>query len=174
MARKKTAPGPAAAPAPKQETVERVMVFVGVRRSPEKGKRSFAWRNLADKDTVLDDPHAREPERLWQKQIQVAAGVGSIYRMKVPADNPDGAVIPQSGEFLGTYKDEDAVARWQVDHRAYCTAIEEEKVAKRAQRWRPDVERLEPFRNAYASSRDYKTRTLILADVIRFITTGEA
>lgn len=77
----------------------------------------------------------------------------------------------KSGIYIGRHEDDDAILRWETEHRAATRRQEALAQTKKANRESRFIEVLGPIATAYAVA-DRKTKRLILADVIEAITGG--
>ena len=155
-----------------RQEVEVVMVYLGVRRHGYKPpKKVHLWQEVDGVDGEV--PAHEDDAGIFSKALQNGATPGSVYRFKGsrPLEGPGLSITLQSGEWLGTFEDQDKVARWQLRHKGATMAHQAASKQKQEQRKRLDLARLEPLRHAYMLAK-HNERHHILAEVIRAVTSS--
>lgn len=160
-----------------EKAAEKVLVkllYLGVNDTPKDADIAHKWYVLTD---IENDG---EPLKLDGDRIQfygtkkkkfshniVSAQPGAIYQF----EKSEKGVFSSTAAYVGRWKNTDDLAKWQAEHHAIMRTIELRELAAKQNKERIDWELLEPIQEAYNKRLNYKQQEMLLAQVIRFITT---
>jgi hypothetical protein len=151
------------------------LLYLGV-RPMQKGPLNHLWHDLTGIEN--DGSPLKEDSQRWQyygskkrghstKNIAFAQP-GAIYSF----ERSEGGVYGSTGQYVGRWKNEEDVVRWQAEHAAIDRQAERQaQAAKENKEWL-DWQALEPFRRAYHDRLNYKQQEMLLAQIMRFVTHG--
>jgi len=155
-------------PAAEPEVKKITLLFIGIDyETGADGKASYLYKE------VTGDP--KSPDATLGKVVSFGKRLnygmpGTVFTINQPEP---GKVSLETDKFLCQWPDEDQRVHWQATSRANEQAHAEAKAAKELMKENAALERLKPFRQAYASA-STTARRQMLAEILRYITSGRA
>lgn len=94
---------------------------------------------------------------------------GNVYSVTEEVEGENSSIFPEDSKFIGVWKDQEQITKWQIEHRTAVTTVDLRKRAK-TEGSESNFMVLMPFREKYRSLVSQDQRAALVAQMIAFVT----